>query len=390
MPALPAEELADRSTLSRLLSQSADDRLAGAELPGRDEPLVLVGAGHLGQETARRLGSSGRGPVAFLDETPSLRGQDVAGVPVLGLDEAVHAFGTTACFAVTIWSGQHRYLETRERLASEGCRRVCSFLELAWSEPGALLPHYAFDLPQTTLEHRAEIERAFGLLADHTSRRQFTAHLAFRLTCDYTALPPVSGPPYLDDDLVDLSAPVTYVDAGAYDGDTLRSFVARHEAALGAALLFEPDSANHSRLLESVSRLDPSVRSRVRCFRAALSAEDGESRITALGTDASAVASTGGEPVETLRLDSVMSDRPTGRMLIKLDVEGHEEAAIRGAERTIRTGAPTVVACLYHRPADLWEIPLLLHSYRPDLRLHIRTEGTDGASLVCYAVPDRA
>jgi FkbM family methyltransferase len=387
VPALPAEEIADRSALDRLLSRSAEERLSAADLPDRDDPLVLVGAGSLGRETARRLVSSGRAPVAFLDETPALRGRDIAGVPVLGLDDAVRSLGETASFAVTIWRAGHRYLDTRERLTRLGCRRVFSFLELAWSEPGALLPHYAFDLPGPTLEHRGEIERAFDLLADETSRRQYMAHLTFRLTCDHEALPPVTGPAYLDDDLVELAEPVTYVDAGAYDGDTLRAFVARHEAALDRALVFEPDPANHTRLLESVARLDPPVRSRVRCFRAALSDEDGEASINALGSDASAVASDGGEPVETLRLDSVMSDQPAGRTLIKLDVEGHEQAAIQGAERTIRTGAPTVVACLYHRPADLWEIPLLLHSYRPDFRLHIRTEGTDGSDLVCYALP---
>lgn len=370
--------------LRRLLS---GEWPAGGPLPQPGEALVLVGAGELGRESARRLAERGWSPTAFLDETPSLAGAEIDGVPVLALSDAVATYGESAWFAVTIWSARHQYLRTRERLRAAGCARVCSFLDLAWSEPEALLPHYGFDLPASTLEHRARIEDAFRVLADDTARRQFLAHLRFRLARDHAALPVPSIPAYLDPQLVEPLERVTYVDGGAYNGDTLMAFLHRYESQLDSALVFEPDPGNYERLLESVSGLAPAVRARVRCHRAALSDEDGEARLAARRSEASAIVPAGGLPVETVRLDALVSADVPGRVLIKLDVEGHEQAAIRGAEHTIRATAPVVVACLYHRPADLWEIPLLLHELRPDFRLHVRTEGTDGAGLVCYAVP---
>jgi FkbM family methyltransferase len=380
---------ADKGALARILCRQAEDWLAHAaeQLPGPRDPLVLVGAGQLGRETALRLTARGRAPVAFLDETSDLEGRDLEGIPVLGLDEAVAQFASSARFAVTIWRAKHRYLDSRARLTAAGCRRVCSFLDLAWSEPAALLPHYGFDLPQATLDHRVDIVRAFGLLAGDADRRHFLAHLRFRLGRDYAALPGPSSPPYLDPQLIGSLERITYVDGGAYDGDTLLALLAGYEAQLDAALLFEPDRWNHERLLATVSRLDPRVRSRLRCLQAALGEHDGESCLSAVGTEASAIATAGDQPTPVRRLDSVLVGTPGHQTLIKLDIEGAEEAAIRGAERTIRTASPIVVACLYHRPTDLWRIPLLLHAYQPDYRLHIRTEGTDGAGLVCYALP---
>ena len=381
---------ADHRALNDLLSRDAAEWLARGQLPGRGDTLVLVGAGQLGREVAHRLGTCGRPPAAFLDETPTLDGTSIDGVPVLGLRDAVARYGRRAWFAVTIWSAGHSYLVTRGRLAASGCTRVCSFLDLAWSEPDVLLPHYAFDLPHATVEEREPIERVFGLLADQASRRHFLAHLRFRLTRDYSELPAPASPAYLAPDVLPRFHRVTYVDGGAHHGVTLREFLRHHGQALVEAHMFEPDPVNHARLVEAVARLDAPIRSRVRCHRAALSSRDGTERLFAHGGAASAIAPTGREVVESRRLDSVLGEAQNGPVLIKLDVEGHEARAIRGAERTIRKRTTCVVACLYHRPRDLWAIPLLLHGYRPDLRFYIRTEGTDGAGVVCYAVPSSA
>jgi FkbM family methyltransferase len=383
---------ASAAELDRLLSLPTEDWLgrAAAEIPGPDDPVVLIGAGGLGRQVARKLSGRDRVPIAFLDETPALLGQEIDGIPVLTFDEAVARLATSAWFAVTIWNGRHRYLDSRARLIAAGCTQVCSFLDLAWSEPEALLPHYGFDLPGATLEHRNEIESAFGILAGEADREEFLTHLRFRLGRDYAALPQPSSTTYLDPGLIGPLERVTYVDGGAYDGDTLLAVLARFAGELEAALLFEPDRRNYERLLETVSGLTPEVRSRVHCFEAALAERDGQARLAASGSEASAISEAGEQPTELRRIDTALGDTARGPILIKLDVEGYEEAAIRGAEGTIKSTAPVVVACLYHRPADLWRIPLLLHGYRPDYQLHIRTESTDGAGLICYAVPATA
>jgi hypothetical protein len=42
---------------------------------------------------------------------------------------------------------------------------------------------------------------------------------------------------------------------------------------------------------------------------------------------------------------------------------------------------------MYHRPGDLWEIPLFLSEALPGHRLSLRVHARDGFELVAYAVP---
>ena len=42
---------------------------------------------------------------------------------------------------------------------------------------------------------------------------------------------------------------------------------------------------------------------------------------------------------------------------IKMDIEGAELDALRGAERTIRSNSPKLAICAYHKPSHLWELP---------------------------------
>jgi len=88
-------------------------------------------------------------------------------------------------------------------------------------------------------------------------------------------------------------------------------------------------------------------------------------------------------PVETLdRL--LQGEEPT---FIKLDVEGDELRALQGAAGVLQRTRPIVAVCVYHRPADLWELPLFLRESLPHHRLYLRAHECDGFELVAYAVP---
>jgi hypothetical protein len=43
--------------------------------------------------------------------------------------------------------------------------------------------------------------------------------------------------------------------------------------------------------------------------------------------------------------------------------------------------------CVYHRPEDLWRIPLFLHQILPENRIFLRAHEHDGFELVAYSVP---
>ena len=72
---------------------------------------------------------------------------------------------------------------------------------------------------------------------------------------------------------------------------------------------------------------------------------------------------------------------------VSLDIEGGEIDALKGAERIIREGRPVICLSLYHKPDDLWRIPLLLASMVDDYAFHIRQHMFNSFDSVLYAVP---
>ena len=71
---------------------------------------------------------------------------------------------------------------------------------------------------------------------------------------------------------------------------------------------------------------------------------------------------------------------------IKMDIEGAERGALRGAEQLIRRYRPDLAICVYHSISDLFEIPLYIHSIVPEYRLYLRHHTPVFCETVCYAV----
>ncbi len=82
-------------------------------------------------------------------------------------------------------------------------------------------------------------------------------------------------------------------------------------------------------------------------------------------------------------MDEILADRkPT---YIKFDVEGAEHDALVGGTGTITANMPVLAVCLYHRPHDLWDLPLLVRSMRPDYRMYLRRYSDERWEQLLYA-----
>jgi FkbM family methyltransferase len=74
-----------------------------------------------------------------------------------------------------------------------------------------------------------------------------------------------------------------------------------------------------------------------------------------------------------------------GTLYIKMDVEGSEMAALKGAEQTIKRYHPFLAICLYHRKNDLAEIPLLIERIGLSYDYYLR----GGYHTILWAIPKR-
>jgi hypothetical protein len=90
------------------------------------------------------------------------------------------------------------------------------------------------------------------------------------------------------------------------------------------------------------------------------------------------------ERVESRRIDSLGLIAPT---VIKMDVEGMELDALRGASDTIARAQPVLAIAAYHYCEHLWQIPILVKSIAPDYDILLRRYAEECWETVFYAVP---
>jgi FkbM family methyltransferase len=355
------------------------DRLAGSA----KDSIILFGAGAAGRHALEGMRKAGCEPLAFADNNPRLWNTAVDGLQVLSPDDAAKRFGQTAVFVVTIFQGAPARLQLEEM----GVARVTSLPPLCWKFAETLLPLGSLAPPKPQGPEASAIRAAFDLWADEASRREFVGQLEWRSTLESETLPAASplDEMYFPVDLIAPRPDEVFVDCGAFDGDTLRAFLGFSGGRFERYLALEPDARNHARFLQNLGHFEPGQRASVAVRQAAVGAHVGKVCFDAQGTLASAVSSAGQCYVDCVTLDSLSWDAaPT---FIKFDVEGAEADALLGAASLIARSAPTLAICVYHKPEDLWTLPLMVQRIDPAYRFFLRRYVEDCWEMVCYAIP---
>lgn len=348
--------------------------------------LVLFGAGNLGRRVLARLRQDGIEPRAFADNNPARWGGRVDGLAVLAPSDAARRFGGDCAFVVTIWSetAKQRFVRTRHQLTALGCYKVLPVSPLRWKYHDTFLPFLWEDLPHKVYEQAAAVRDALGLWADVSSRREYVAQVRWRALGDFDGLAaPTPHESYFPEDVFRLADDEAFVDCGAYDGDTVRTFLHRRGDAFRSLTALEPDPATYARLVAYLDTLPGRVRGRITALPVAVGAAAG--RVTFDAGGSAAVSEAGDVEVTCARLDDLLAGRPV--TYVKMDIEGAEADAVAGAAGAIAGQRPVLAVCVYHRQDHLWRLPRLVHSIAPDYRFFLRPHENDGWQLVCYAVP---
>jgi FkbM family methyltransferase len=380
------------SNLQQALSESLPDVRERVEAISREvksSSLVLYGAGTLGQHTLGGLRAAGVEPIAFADDTPGKQGTELSGLPVVAPAQITERFGSEIIVVVTMMTSRLSFLQAKDRLRTLGINRVMSFLHVAWTYPHQFLPYYQFELPETLLSKKEQILAGTELWYDDESLSQYMRHLLFRFTLNFEVLPPSDHAGYYPDNSISsLPASSTFVDCGAYDGDTVREFLRHHPDSFHEIHAFEPDPDNYEKLQAFTGGLDTAIASRIHTHKAGTGDKTGTAFFEAAGNMSSSLTTTGTSEVEIVRLDDI-EIKTADAVFLKLDVEGFEQQTLAGARKLIEKQTPLIALSAYHRPHDLWELPQQLRAINPDYRFFLRTHGEDGMDVICYAVPPR-
>ena len=349
-------------------------------IAGRTD-VLLFGTGYLGLHLLGDLEGLPFKPLAFVDNNAALWGSEIEGLEVVGPDAAAARFGQSALWLIAIYTNSK---------VIEQCRALgipwVTCAELSWVLPEPHPSSLVFGLPEHLAESAREIEEVASIWADPESEAEYRSQLRWRFLLDYDALRPPRpvAETYFPEDLILPLADEVFVDCGAFTGDTIEAFMAVRGRRFDRIVAVEPDAVNRRVLQRRIDDWDRSGIGPIQVAPVAVGAKRGKLQFATTGTAGSRVGS-GSETVDVAPLDEILAEcRPT---FIKFDVEGAEHDALVGGSQSIRDNLPVLAVCLYHRPEDLWDLPLLIRSLGPGYRLYLRRYSDERWETVCYAVP---
>jgi FkbM family methyltransferase len=314
-------------------------------------------------------------------------------------------FNNVDCSNVTvvITVGNRKTQETiRSELMKKGFRTILTAFDFYEYH----LSHASRDVTYAGNEYyRAQESRimsAYNVLQDNESRNVFKQILSIyvtrrieRITCRDIS------EQYISSDIPFKKGFRDWINFGAYDGDTVRN-VSRKYGPFNSLVCIEPDLGNFARLANYLAQDGGGIARYVLVIPMACGEMTEYKDFSLNGTNSSIAPplpqenrgvkptapskvsfSNNNQPVLVCRFDQVLVRRNVD--LINMDIEGAELGAIRGLKNLIKDQIPDLAISIYHEPAHLWEIILLIESFELGYRFFIRNYTGYPAETVLYA-----
>jgi FkbM family methyltransferase len=355
------------------IQEATDRKMADVQaLKKSDKPTIMYGAGSYAADVTKFLKSQGITISAYCVDGAYVKpGQKFMDTyPVVAVEEAYQQY--PGCNVVI---GFADYKRAREVLAKLEDKSNVYFIDA----PNQL----GFFDYQYIQDHMSEFEETCNWLEDQRSRDIMIAFINAKLSGDPSPLYGFYEPNQYFADPIELTDHETFVDCGAYDGDTIRSIVENTRGQYRKIFAFEPEEANYQRLQKYLQ--DNNIKN-VETYNAGTWSEKTTLRFSSDSNMAAIVADEDGDisiPVETI--DDVIGDEEV--TFVKMDIEGAELPSLQGAAQTIKRCKPKLTICVYHKPEDLITIPQYIKSLSGDYKFYLRHHQMMSWEMVLYAVP---
>ena len=324
-----------------------------------DLPIVLYGMGNGADKLIAVLESNGLEVSDFFASDGFVRGHSFHGKKVLTFNEILDKYED---FIVLLSFGSS-LPELLKRF--EDLSKRCKFFVPELPISGEIL---------FTGEYYDSIRHKIGevreLLADERSKEVLDAIVDYRLTGKIEPLLRTTDP---RDEVFRILRPAqyrSYLDLGAYNGDTIRELLS-YQPDLEHIYALEPDRRSFRKLSESAEKdgFEPILTA----LQAGAWECDGTLYVSDEGSRNSHLSMTPSAKSKATPVRSPDSFLNGAQVdYIKYDVEGVEREALLGSAQTIAACHPDLAISLYHRAEDIWKLPLMLHDMEQRYRLYLR------------------
>lgn len=335
-----------------------------------DKPIVMYGMGDGAEKIMTVMNSLGIKPAEFMASDEFVRGHSFLGYRVRKLSEIEQLyedFIIVVCFGSRLPDVMDRIyaLAKKHELYAPDVPVIAENSENC--ENGGVP---IFDGKYMN-ENKDKLHKLRSLLSDNKSKEALDSLIQYRISGDIAYLKQCETPEEEAIGLLKIGFNETYVDLGAYNGDTVEKFLKLTGKSFAEIYAVEPDYRNFSRMVRRNYALGRGIFHPV---NAAAWSENTMLNFRKSGGRNSSVCNAYGRGpvvrVQGISVDSMLKDKiPT---LIKIDVEGCEREALEGAAGVIAKHKPRIILSLYHRREDLFELPLKIKEINPGYKLYLR------------------
>lgn len=362
--------------------------------------VCLYGAGSAGIAFLYYLRRIDVEPAYFIDMNSTRWGTKCERVEVIGPKQIEEYVGKDALVIVTINTDGKRYCKSfAEELRRDGHSGVHKMLHELGIENvidytffrrcHELFQGDPYNMPSCSdiysmERHVDDIQKVYEHLADDESRDVFEKILRFRLIDDSITVPTmVQERQYFEYGFYPKRNDEVFVDCGAFNGISAKTFFKENDNEFDGYYGFEPDPVNYKALEEYLATLPNDARRKMKIYNQAVYDFNGDIQLYELDGPGSFVADIGKTTISTMRIDDVLQGAKA--TYIKMNIEGSELPALRGAKDTIVKNHPKLAIAGYHKTWDLWEVPLQILEIDPTYNIYLRSY-MNHISFVYYAV----
>ena len=236
---------------------------------------------------------------------------------------------------------------------------------------------------QELSQHMDEYSWLYGKLGDYRSRKTLLALLDNWYSYNFKTLANMKEkmfPSYLDADLLRCTEQEIFVDLGAGIGDVTKAF-AEYAGHWKKIYCYEPNPSSFSALRNRTKELGL-----LEIRQCAVGDKTGKALLQ-IPNDDPLLSKLGDNGIET-DMVQIDEDIQESVSIIKMCLEGSEQAAIRGCSNHIHQDHPKLILRADHGDSDLWQLPRMIERLDKKYRFYLRHYGGNLAPMeyILYAV----
>ena len=338
--------------------------------------IFIFGAGELGEFVSEILQKNNYNVNCFVDNDSEKWGKEITrNIKCISIKELLN-FKKNSIILVTSFY----YAEIAKQLVNEGFINVIPVFNINYLKFQYL---YKSDY-EKIIKKSIEVVK---ILEDNESKRIFVelikgyfkdspVDISYNKICE--------GNQGFAKGIINLNSEESFVDCGAFNGDTIKEFLKRTNNEFSEIYAFEMDKDNYYDLEKFIDDLSINKKESIFAYNIGLWNESGTIKYNNKSTAASNISEKGKTIACIDQLDTILEGKTV--TLIKMDIEGAEMEALNGAEKILKRQNPKLAISIYHNMADLWEIPLYIKKTVPAYKIYIRHHTEIFCDTMCYAV----